>query len=258
MKTLMTLKNTKVIVTRSREQVSQLAHYLQLRGAEVMEFATIQISPPESFAELDRALTELASYDWLLFTSQNAVLYFQERLQYLGITMEKNSRLKIACVGAATADRVCHMGLKVDLLPTQYVAEGLISAMDARGVRNNKILFPRALEARAYVVDQLVARGCTVDLVEAYQNILPKISSAACQKIFVEGKADWITFASSSAVVNFREIVGKDHVVSYLQNIKIACIGPITAKTLQNFGLKVAAQPQRHTLQAMVDAMCSV
>ena len=253
------LFNKRILVTRSREQASDLVEQLEDLGAACLEGATIALAEPpgpEGWQPLDRALAEVADYHWLLFTSPNAVRFFFKRLSALGLDSRSLKGPRIAVVGSATAEALLAHGIRADLLPDQFTAEGLAAGLLAQGVAGQRILLPRALKARDLLPESLVQAGAQVDIVPVYHNIRPPMSEEI-RRAIQRRELDLITFTSSSTVSNFIELLGVkgEELAQLLAGIKIAAIGPITAATAVEAGLKVDIQPEKHTIPALVEAI---
>ena len=250
------LFNKRVLVTRSRDQASDLVEQLEDLGASCLEGATIALAEPESWQPLDQALTGIATYQWLLFTSPNAVRFFFKRLADLGLDSRTLKGPKIAVVGTATAESLMTHGIRADLLPDQFTAEGLTAALLAQGVAGQKILLPRALKARDLLPASLGQAGATVDIVPVYRNIRPPME-AEIRQALERREIDLLTFTSSSTVINFIDLLGLDaaELHDLLAGVKIAVIGPITAATAVQAGLTVDIQPETHTIAALVAAI---
>ncbi|TBV79879.1 MAG: uroporphyrinogen-III C-methyltransferase [Desulfobulbaceae bacterium] len=254
----------RILVTRSREQASDLVRGLEDMGAFCLEGATIALAAPPDWTPLDQALARIAAYQWLLFTSPNAVRFFFQRLAVLGRDSRDLHGPKIAAIGAATAASLLGHGIKADLLPTQFTAEGLAEALLAQGMtqgmtqgmRGQKILLPRALKARDVLPASLEKAGAGVDIVQVYQNVRPALDQEVRQALD-QREIDLITFTSSSTVTNFVELLGcrSAQLVDLLAGIKIAAIGPITAATVAKVGLSVNIQPQKHTIPELIAAI---
>ena len=241
----------RIVVTRASEQSADMAEHLRRLGADPILLPTIEIRPPDDYATLDRAITELETFDWLIFTSRNGVSRFIERLDQSGRDL-RAVQGKLAAIGPATAAALEELHLKVDVLPEQYVAESLLEALDAESIKEKKILIPRAAEARDILPETLRERGADVVVAPAYQTVPAASSAAELRRILAsDHKPDWITVTSSSTVKNLVEMAG----VEALRPIKLASIGPITAKTARDFGLHVAAEADPHTVDALIEAM---
>ncbi len=244
----------RIVVTRTREQASQLLEALEEAGAECFEIPTIRIVPPESFDPLDQALRELESFDWIIFTSQNAVKFFRERLWAMGRDSRALGRAKIAVIGQATAESVeTLLGVRADLLPREFRAEGLIEAFSEReDLSGKRILLPRAEKAREILPEKLRTMGAEVKVVPAYRTVLPEDSREKLLEVLKEG-VDLITFTSSSTARNlFRLLEGHEN---YLQGVVLASIGPITSETLRQLGHPPQIEAKEYTIPGLVSAI---
>jgi uroporphyrinogen III methyltransferase/synthase len=245
------LFQTRIVVTRARDQAGRLAEMLREQGACVIELPTIEIRPPEDFAPLDSAIAKLESYDWVLFTSANGVRFFIERLDAGGKDL-RHLRGKICAIGPATAERLRALHIQVDLLPEEYVAESVLKAFESLDLAGKRILLPRAKVARDLIPVELTRRGAAVDVVPAYQTVAPEESAKLAADIFEgDSKPDWITFTSSSTVRNFARLCG----VEGLNGVRIASIGPVTSRTVQEFGLRVDLEADTYTIEGLVKAL---
>ncbi len=249
------LFNKIILVTRSRDQASELSEKFEKLGANVIEFPIIEIAPPKSWASLDKAIKNISRYQWIVFTSINSVDNFWCRLKRLKMDVRNCAHLKIAAIGPATKDRILSHGLWVDCIPSSYHSKGLAAALKKSGIKGNKVLFPQARDGNDEAIVELEKLGCRVDRVETYQTKLPAISSEKLKNIFEKQKPDWITFASSSSVDNFVKIIGEKNLSHYLEGTKVACIGPVTRKTAESYGMKVTVMPRRATLDSLVEAI---
>ena len=243
----------RIAVTRPRAEAGRFAELLEARGAEVFRFPTIETVPPASYRELDMALDALADYDWLVFTSVNGVRFFFERLQHRRQDIRDLARVRIAAIGPETARSVeaCH--LRVDTIPDAYVAEALIDVLKAENAQ--RILLPRAAEARAVLPDALRAFGARVDEVAAYRTIRPRVRTEMLRDLLRAGRLDLLTFTSSSTVRNFMTGFSDGAAADLLGDVHVGCIGPITAATARQHGLRVTIQPAAYTIPAFADAI---
>ncbi|HSY01623.1 MAG TPA: uroporphyrinogen-III synthase [Acidobacteriaceae bacterium] len=244
-----------ILVTRARHQAGRLAEALRQVGAEVVEIPAIAIVPPDSYAELDRALGNLAQYAWLIVTSANAVEALRARLAVVGIPAEALAHLKIAAVGSATAAALRELGLAVAVTPAEYVAESLVEAVGSRA-DGQRVLLARAAVARDVIPDALRTRGATVDVVDAYRTVIPEESVTAIRTIFgPNGRVpDAATFTSSSTVTNFAALLRAADVVAPA-GMKTVSIGPVTSGTLRELGWEPAAEADPHDLAGLVAAV---
>jgi uroporphyrinogen III methyltransferase/synthase len=254
----------RIIVTRTREQASELVSKLEEYGAECLEYPTIHIEAAgeADSAVLDAALADLATYNWLLFTSLNTVTYFFKRLQEKGLDSRALAPCKIAVVGKATGDELGKYGLCADLLPEKFTGEGLAEALIAAGeVQGKRFLLPRALKAMETLPEMLEDAGGAVTVAPVYQNVPPQGRKDELRAELSSGTVDVITFTSSSTVTNFLTMLdAKDEAELHEllhDKVKIAVIGPVTAETVRKQGLKVDIQPERYTIDDLADAIAA-
>jgi uroporphyrinogen-III synthase len=244
------LDGIRVVVTRAAHQAGELARPLRALGAEPVLVPVIAIAPPADPAPLKQAAIHAAAsgYDWIIFTSANAV-------SALADCMSEPASLaaRIAVVGAATRRTAEKRGFQVNLIPDQYLAESLLEALGDADLRGRRILFPGAAEARDVLPAGLRQRGAQVDVVEAYRNVLPDEAKSLAPSVFREPLPDWVTFASSSAVINLARIVDSE----MLRRVRIASIGPVTSETVRQHGLSVAAEARVHSVEGLIEAVSS-
>ncbi len=248
----------RIVVTRTREQASELVAALEEQGAECLEHSTINIEPVDDYRVLDEALQHIDSYRWLLFTSLNAVRYFFSRLEKQGMDTRDLKGPRIGAVGKTTAESLLRHGIRVDLLPEKFTGEGLAASLIATDDHPGPVLIPRALQAREVLPNLLEAAGYKVTIAPVYRNV-PPVSEAGGRDVLrrelAAKKIDMVTFTSSSTVTNFLRLVdaeNQDDLHALMQGTHIAAIGPITAKTVRNHGLSVDVQPRKYTIAEMV------
>ena len=244
----------RIAITRAREQAGVLREELAALGAEVIEIPTIEIRPPDSWEPLDAAIRRLEEFHYLLVTSANGVRNFLARLAASGRDVRALKGLTIGAIGPATAAEFARTGVKVDLLPTEYVAEGLLAALGDRDLRGKAFLIPRARVARDLVPRVLEERGARVEVVEAYQTVMPEISPEELARLLTP-PPDAITFTSSSTATNFAKLLGENRLAETLRGAAIASIGPITSQTLRKLGLTVTLEAQESTMAGLVQAI---
>ena len=251
----------RMVVTRTREQASELVALLEENGADCLEYPTLHMEPVGDYAILDQALAEISAYDWLLFTSINAVTWFFRHLNELDMDVRSLGGPKIAVVGRATARKLREYSLKVDLIPEKFTGEGLAKALIETGVgRGSSILLPRAEKAREVLPQMLSQAGARVTVAPVYRNVPPQGRKDELRQRLEEGSIDLVTFTSSSTVDNFLTMVDADseqELHRLLDPVRIAVIGPITAATVRRHGLRVDIQPEEYTIDAMVHAIVS-
>ena len=243
----------RILVTRTREQASELVRLLEDQGADCVEGATIAMEPPDTWDELDASLAKISAYQWLVFASINAIRYFFGRMQEKGMDSRDLKGPKVAAVGIATAEALREYGIRADLVPEEFTGDGLAASMVAQGVEGARVLLPRAKKAREVLPETLREHGAEVDVVTVYQNVRPKDYEMVREEL-AAGDIDMVTFTSSSTVSNFLEMLGEDR-EKLLSGVKCAAIGPITAKTAQKHGLVVDLQPSTYTIPSLVDAI---
>lgn len=250
----------KVVVTRSREQASELSQLLEEKGAICLEMPTITLGYPDDLAPLDKAIGNMEGYDWIIFSSPNAVQFFFKRLVESGGDARRLGRTKIAVIGTGTADCLRQYLLAPDLIPDHFQAEGLVEAFAKisgknKEMKGKKVLIPRAVEAREVLQQGLEGLGAMVDVVFAYKNTpAPMDEEALCE---LKSGVNVITFTSSSTVKNFVSTIPPE-VKEELKTAKVVCIGPVTAKTAQEHGLDVAKIADEATITSLVDAVLEV
>jgi uroporphyrinogen III methyltransferase/synthase len=239
----------RIVVTRAREQAGALCSRLAALGAGVTEVPTIEIRPPADCGPLDRAIAELDSYDWLVFTSVNGVRFFMDRLDASKHDLRK-LRAKICAIGPATRAAVEALHLKVDVMGKEYVAESLLEAFADYDLAGKHVLLPRAAVARDLVPTELARRGARVDVVEAYRTVAPEHLAERVREVLAL-RPDCLTFTSSSTVRNLVEAAGAEA----LRGTAVASIGPITTQTARSLGVEVATQAKVYTVEGLVDAV---
>ena len=249
----------RMVVTRTREQASELVALLEENGADCLEYPTLHMEPALDYGVLDQALAAIGSYDWLLFTSINAVTWFFRHLNELDLDVRSLGGPKIAVVGRATAKKLRDYGLKVDLIPEKFTGEGLAEALIKAGVgKDDRILLPRAEKAREVLPEMLGKAGARVTVAPVYRNVPPQGRKDELRQRLEEQSIDLVTFTSSSTVDNFLTMVdaaSDEELHRLLDPVKIAVIGPITAKIVRKHGLRVDIQPEEYTIASMVDAI---
>ncbi|HSC71792.1 MAG TPA: uroporphyrinogen-III C-methyltransferase [Candidatus Methylomirabilis sp.] len=254
----MPLAGKRILITRTREQASTFAAVLEAAGAEVVEFPTITIVPPESWAPLDAAIGRLREYQWVIFTSSNGVRFFRERLQHAGRDVRDLHGITVCAIGPATAAALAAVGVQADLVPTEFKAEGLVEAIGAAtggaGIRGARVLLARAAEAREVLPEELTRRGARVDVVPAYRTIRSAPEAEPVRAMLRDGNIHAVTFTSSSTVTHFLQLVGKD-ARDLLRGIVVASIGPITAETAARHGIASDVVPEKYTIPALAEAL---
>ena len=255
------LTGKRILVTRTRSQASELAGRLEALGATPLLIPTIEIVPPESYAPLDHALAHLATFDWLLFTSANAVEVFRQRRDVLASSLpvvSANDQApvpRIAVIGPATARAVDSLGLPVELIPPRYVAEALAEVLTPHAA-GSRMLLIRAAEARNVLPQELTAAGAEVTIAEAYRNQTPPGSVAALQTLFAASanRPHAITFTSASTARNLFDLLDGAG-IPLPGDVALASIGPITSETLRELGHPPVVEARQPTIPELVDAV---
>ena len=220
----------------------------------MIEFPTISIRPPESYAALDEAFLRLPDYDWVIFTSVNGVKTFFERLEAQGEDASALANLKICAIGPATAKALGDRGFDADLIPEKFQAEGILEAWRGISLRGLRILLPRAAVAREVLPDELRKAGAGVDVVPAYRTV-PSDGEETVREHILSGAIDVVTFTSPSTVENFCGMFSEAERSRFDGLFDIAVIGPITRDRAESFGLKVAIEADPFTIPALTNAI---
>jgi len=267
------LKGVRVLVGRARHQAGALSAELRKRGAEILEIPFIEIRKPRSFRPLDAALKNLSTYDWLILTSVNGVeamwnrteKVIQRSLPKSGPSGQrsrgKSSRalaagLRIAAIGPATKKAIEQRGIKVDVMPKEYIAESVVRSLQGK-VRGKRVLLVRARVARDVIPRELRKAGAHVDVVEAYETVIPQSSRRRLQATLKNPnkRPNVVTFTSSSTVKNFVELLGPRRKSALLNGVQTASIGPVTSATLRELGLQVDISAREFTIPGLVAAI---
>ncbi len=246
----------RVVVTRTREQASQLSQALTELSAEVLEIPTIRIEPPDNLADLADAILELNSYSWIVFTSPNGVTSFFEYFFKGFEDLRDIGGVRIAAVGPATAAKLTELHLKVDVMPSEYLASKVAKALnDYESMENLKILLLRAQVAARELPEELEALRAIVDDVACYKTV-PETEdiTGAAESLMAEG-ADWVTFTSASTVENFHARFDLPALLKKFPAMKTASIGPETSKALKALGVSADVEATPHTIEGLVKAL---
>ncbi len=303
-KTSFPLQGKRILVTRASKQAGALSDRLRKLGAIPVEFPIIQIAPPEDWAPLDDALKRLcvcsppimsfndqdrsggvtlsaakglarseSYYTWLVFTSANGVNICFDRLNTLAYTTNNIGNVRVAAIGPATAQALRHHGIKPDLVPDEYIAEGVAAALieDAHrhgvSLEGKRILILRAAEARKVLVEKLQRAGAIVEEVAAYRTrgaVIDDEQGHEVLRLLQAHQLDILTFTSSSTVRHFVQwladcapgaAVSPIALVTHNPQLKIACIGPITSQTARELGLDVQIEASEFTIDGLVEAI---
>ena len=248
------LRRVRVLVGRARHQAGALSAELRKLGADVIEIPFIEIHKPKSFKPLDAALKNLATYQWLILTSVNGVEAMWERMRKLRVAPGDLKHLRVAAIGPATSKAIEQRGVTVDVVPKEYVAESVVRRLKNK-VKGKRVLLVRAKVARDVIPRELRRAGAHVDVVEAYETVVPQASRVRLRAALKNPakRPHVVTFTSSSTVKNFVELLGKRR--AGLDGIRMASIGPVTSATLRELGLPVDIAAKEFTIPGLVAAI---
>ena len=244
----------RIVITRAREQADVLRDALEELGAQTIALPTIEIRDPASWKPLDLAIGRLEEFHYLLVTSANGVRNFLRRLDVCGRDVRDLKGLTIGAIGPATAAEFAKTGVKVDFIPDEYRAEGLLEVLGGRDLKGKGFLIPRAKVARDLVPRVLTERGARVEVVTAYETALPEFGPGELEGL-LNPAPDVITFTSSSTVTHFARLLGHRPVKEALAGVAIASIGPITSATIRKLGLSVSVEARESTVPGLVRAL---
>jgi uroporphyrinogen III methyltransferase/synthase len=249
----------RVLVTRPRDQAGDLVRRLEAMGADAIEAPMIRIEPPEDYGPLDEACTRVSEFDWIIFSSANAVDAFIERLLHSPRDLRALRDTRLCGVGPATGERLATYGLKVDLVPAEHRAEGVVRAItEMRDVRGLKVLLPKADIGRDVIGDELRKQGADVTEVVAYRTVVvepEREGEPDIYRMLLERRIDVVTFTSGSAVRNFVRVLGPEPAADLLRGTIVASIGPVTAEAAALSNIETTIMPTEHTVPALVDAI---
>jgi uroporphyrinogen III methyltransferase / synthase len=248
----MPLFGRRIVITRAADDAIEFATQIRTLGGEAIEFPAIASAPPTNYEILDRAIDDLGSFDWVIFTSANGVDHFVDRLRTNSRDLREMGRASIAAIGPATADRVRHYALTVAAMPSEYRAEAVLEAIGVDRIAGARILIPRAEIAREVLPEMLRHHGAReVIVAPAYRTVTPPNADAhRVRTLIADGAIDLLTFTSSSTVTNFVAMTGVQGA-----GLKAAAIGPITAETARAQGFEVVVEPAAYTVDALIAAI---
>jgi uroporphyrinogen-III synthase len=252
------LAHKTILVTRSLSQSSEFTTRLQAQGATIIEMPALEILPPSSWEDLDQAIAQVQSYDWLILTSANAVNYFTDRLLERGKDYRDLQGIKVAVVGEKTAQSLQQRGLRPDYIPPNFVADSLLEQFPADPAQL-RILFPRVESGgREVLVKELTDRGAIVTEVAAYQSGCPQVADPIALAALENGKINIITFASSKTVKHFYQLLEQsfgEQWLTILDTVLIASIGPQTSLTCRKLLGRVDIEAEEYTLPGLTTAI---
>jgi len=249
----------RVVVTRPREDAPELVDRLSALGAEAIEAPMTRILPPEDFDALDEAVAKAGTFDWIVFTSANAVDSFMGRLFEGDGDVRDLKGVRLCTIGPVTRERLQRYHVKVDLVPTEGHPEGVVQALVAQGsIAGTRFLLPRADSGREVLADLLRKAGADVTDVTAYRLMVSEAEREGEPDIYgmlLERRIDVVTFTSASTVRNFVGTIGHEQAQDLLQQTTVACIGPVTAEAAAQLGIKTTIMPQEFTIGGLIEAI---
>jgi uroporphyrinogen III methyltransferase/synthase len=249
------LEGRTVVVTRAAAQAQRFTQLLEAAGARVLEAPTIVIVPPPSWDPLDQALARLDSFAWVIFTSVNGVQMVDRRLAARGLAWSAVALRRVAAIGPATADALGEHGVRPEIVPAEYRAEGLVARLRSLVRPGDRVLLPRAAQTRDVLVGELGRLGASVTEVSAYATRRVESAAARLREALSAGAIDAVTFTSSSTARNFAELFTEDERRAWLGRVAVASIGPITAATAAEYGLATHVMPSEYTIPALARAL---
>lgn len=242
-----------VMVTRTRLQSSSLVEKIADLGGNPIEVPTIKIEKIENNALLEKEIENIKDYSYLVLTSKNAVEIFFDKLKEMKLDCRALANIKVCAVGTATAKAIVDKGINPDIVPKKFVSEELFEEIKPNLTSEDKILIPRAKNARDYLVDKL-SEICSVSEVHTYETVIDNEMKEEILELLENESIDYITFASSSSASNFVEIIGKEN-IDKLDNTKIISIGPITTNTIKELKLDLHREAEEATINSVVEAL---
>jgi len=239
----------RIVVTRPRHQAEALIDRLAELGATVRVQPAIEIAPPADWGPVDRALDDLARYDWVVFSSANGVRFFLDRLWERGGDARRLGRIRLAAIGPGTAEELLKDRLRADLVPPEYRAEALAEALAAEA-SGRRFLLVRASRGREVLAEHLAAAGAQVEQVVFYRSTDVERPDPEIAAALAAGRIDWITVTSSAIARALVRLFGDT-----LRRTQLASISPVTSETLTRLGFPVAAEATHYTIDGLVDAV---
>ncbi len=250
------LAGKSILVTRAQKQARELTSLLQQRGANVVEVPAIEIVMVyEKKLELLQTLHVIFDYSWLILTSVNTVVILDQILEEAALDWSIFKDLSIACIGRSTAAAVRERGATVALVPPMYQAESLVEELLKKDISGKRILLPRAEASRRILPDTLQLAGANIHEIQVYRAEIPESSRKELLRVLTHEKLNYITFTSSSTVNHFVEIAGEHLNKLDFRRIRVACIGPVTAATLEEHGIPCKVQAKEFTIPGLVKAL---
>lgn len=248
----------RVLVTRPREQAVALVDLLERLGADAIEAPLVRILPPDDFGPLDAACERIGEFEWVIFSSANAVDRFMDRLLRGPRDIRDLKGVKLCAVGPATAEHLTRHGIKLDFVPSDHRAEGVLEAIGASASKGARVLLPRSDIGRELIGEELREAGAEVTEVVAYRTVVAegeRDGEPDVYRMLLDRRIDVVTFTSASAVRNFVQVFGEEASADLLRMTLVASIGPVTAEAAERLNIKTTIMPAQYTIPALVDAI---
>ena len=252
------LAGVRAVVTRAKAQAAEMVARLEALGAETIPVPTIAIAPPEDPGPLEAACDRIGTFDWVVFTSVNAVARVAERLAAAPAGVRGRERPRLCAVGAVTAEALAGHGLRVDLVPDEYRAEGVLRALREQGdMTGVRVLLPRGNLARDLLPAELGRAGAEVTAVTAYRTVPAELDGEGpdVRGMLRGRRVDVVTFTSGSSVRNFARALGQRQAADLLRHVEVACIGPVTAEAATRLDIATTVMPAESTVPALLEAI---
>lgn len=247
------MADRRMLVTRTSDQAPMFSREMKARGAIPVEVPVIALHPPADRTDIKRSLVHLSAYHWIIFTSRNGIRFFFQALHEEKRTFPPN--VKVAAVGKKTLQALQEYGVDADVVPDEFVAEKLLEQLKPLVQPNERILLPRGNLSRKMLAEELADLGADVSDLVCYETVANQENRAALIDTVVKQDIDVLTFTSSSTFQAFVELLEGIDWRSYVQDVKIACIGPITAKTVKEYGLVPDIVAQKYSTSGLLDAI---
>ena len=249
------LQGRTIVITRAAAQAQRFVDLLEAEGARVLAAPTIAIEPPPSWEPLDAALEQIDGFAWVAFTSVNGVAMVDRRLTARRHSWTTIGRRRVAAIGPATAEALAEHGVRAEVVPAEYRAEGLVARLRAELRRGDRVLLPRAAQTRDVLVAELRAAGAEVVEVPVYVTRRVERDAGRLRDALAARNVHAVTFTSSSTARNFAELFSDDERRDLLAGVTVASIGPITAATAEEYGLATDVMPGEYTIPALTRAL---
>ena len=249
------LQGRTIVITRAAAQAQRFVDLLEAEGARVLAAPTIVIEPPQSWEPLDRALETIDTFAWVIFTSVNGVAMVDRRLTARRLPWGMIGRRRVAAIGPATAEALAEHGVRAEVVPGEYRAEGLVARLRHEIKRGDRVLLPRAAQTRDILVTELRRMGAEIVEIPVYVTRKVERDAGRLRDALASGSVHAVTFTSSSTARNFAELFSDDERRALLSGVTVASIGPITAATAAEYGLTTDVIPSEYTIPALTRAL---